>query len=202
MVDARRLRGGRVVANRDQRATDTAAQKVPGSGERQDEYQQRKQEHPLVEAQRQAERHFRTVERHALRAAGPTLDRFVLGEDRNHHAQGEGRHGEVHAAEAQRGPAEGEAREQAHERRKRDRGPQRNRKVRDQDRRGIGADGVKRAMAQGNLAVVADQDVQAEQGDGVDQDIGELEELEIAREQRRARGGGHEEAEAGTPHVP
>lgn len=44
------------------------------------------------------------------------------------------------------------------------------------------ADGIERTMAEGNLAVESGQQVQPENGDGVDQDLRRLEYLEIRQE--------------------
>ena len=53
-----------------------------------------------------------------------------------------------------------------------------------ENRRRVGADRIERAVSQRDLAVIADEDVQAQQGDCVDDYVGKAEQLEIGGEQR------------------
>src|SRR6202795_3807436 len=54
----------------------------------------------------------------------------------------------------------------------------------DQDRRGVGADRVERALSERKLAAAAGQDVQRQHGEAVDQQHRQLEDDEILHEQR------------------
>src|SRR5438046_9926354 len=89
--------------------------------------------------------------------------------------EGEGGERQVEAFESEGGPAEEKAHHEAEDAGRRNGPAVANAPPVDHDRRGISADRVEGAVAEGDLAVVARQDVEAEQRDRVDAVLGELE---------------------------
>ena len=129
-VDAHRLGRDRVVADRDQRAADPAADEIarrPSTAA--PPRRQADEIEPLVGVQRQAERRVRLRQLHALRAAGPGVEALVGEHLRRRDGEREGREREIEAAEAQRRKAEQEARAEADEARERNRRPNRARRA-------------------------------------------------------------------------
>ena len=189
-----------MVADGDGRTADAPAQQVRRQQEAQHQRGQRQQVQPVAEVQRQAQRHVRGVDAQALAAAGPGLQPLPARHAGQHHAHGEGGHRQVHRRQAQHRQAEQEAHHQAHRAGQGHHPPVRQAGVHDQQRRHIGANGVEGAVAQRDLAVVADQDVHAQQRHRVDQHVGQPEELEIGDEQRHGRGGGQQRQQADGTH--
>ena len=195
-IDAQSLCSGRMIADRKDRATDPAMQQIGRQDERDRQYEQRQQIQPLVETQEQPERNLGYVDAHALSTPGPVLYAFVLCDAGQHGADGKGRHREMHGLHAQHGQAEQKSDHQTDRPRDRHRGPVRHVEMNDENHGRVGAHGIESAMPEGDLAVIADQDVHPEQRDGVDQDVGEFEELEIRGIQRNQRGGAQHGAQA------
>ncbi len=195
-VDAHRRGGDRMVADRDQRPADAPAQQVPAEDEHDDGDREREQVEPLVGAELQAERCVGLDDDDALHAAGPVLDGLVLQQLRHRHAEREGGQREVVAFEPQRRQPEQEADDEAHGAGDRHRRPVRHAEPVHQDRRDVGADRVERAVAERDLAVVAGQDVEAEQRDRVDQHQRELERAVVADQERQRAGGDQQHARA------
>ena len=114
----------------------------------------------------------------------------VLQDLRNGQGEREGRQRQVEALQTEGRPAEQEADDEAQDPRDGD-GPRiPDIPAVDHDRGRIGADRVKRPVPEGDLAVEAGQHVQAEQGDSVDQDLGELEDAEGGQPERQGDGHG------------
>jgi hypothetical protein len=121
---------------------------------------------PLVFAERQAERHLGLVEHDALHAAGQALEPLVFQDLRHRQRQRKGGERQVVALELERRQAEQVADDEADDGRARQRRPIRHVQMVHQHGRGVGADGVERAVAQRDLAVEAGQQVEPQHGDG------------------------------------
>ena len=124
------------------------------------------------------------VDDQALHAAGPVLEIAELQKLRHRGRQREGRQRQIDAGQPQRRLAEQEAEGEAD-----DAGDRQCQSVIDadmfhQDRRGVGADRIERALAQRKLAAAAGQDVQRQHREAVDQQHRQLEDDEVLHEQR------------------
>ena len=178
-----------MVADRHQCSPDAAAKQVPAQEEHYQHDRQREIIEPLVRIERQAERRIRLDDHDALHPAGPLFEVLVLEQLGHRHAERKRRQREIQAFKAQGGQAEKESHDQAHESGHRDSGPVGHAIFVHEDRRYVGADGVKRAVAERNLAVVPGQDVEAEQCDRVHKHQRALEGRVVADEEwQGARG--------------
>ena len=140
---------------------------------------------PHVLRHRQAERRIRLGHHQALHAAGPLLEIAELQKLRHRGRQREGRQRQIDAGEPQRRLAEQEAERKADDAGDRQRQGVVHADMFHQDRRGVGADRVERALSQRKLAAAAGQDVQRQNREGVDQQHRQLEDDEVLHEQRR-----------------
>jgi hypothetical protein len=119
---------------------------------------------------------------HAHGAARPMLNALVL-EDLGHgHPQRKRSKRQIQPLQSQRRQAKQEARHQADHARHRDGGPIGHAKLIHQHRSGVGPYGIKGAMAQRNLAVVAGEHVQAQQCNGIGQRQCELENTVVTQQ--------------------
>ena len=146
---------------------------------------EREQVEPLVRADRQAERRRGLDDDDALDAAGPMLDALVFEDLRGRDRQRKGREREIEPLQPQRRQAEQEAGAQADQAGRGDRRPIGQVPAIHHDRGGIGADREERAMAERNLPVVAGEDVETEQRDGITDRQRELESPIVADEERQ-----------------
>ena len=142
----------------------------------------REQIEPLVGRQSQPERRVRLVDDQALHAAGPGLERVVLQHLRHRDRQRECGQRQIQPAQPQRRQADQEAEPRADDRRDRQRRPVGHLVLVHQDRGGVGADRIERAVAERDLAVEASQDGQPEDRDRVDHHHGELEQMVVAEQ--------------------
>ena len=149
---------------------------------------QHHQEHPLVGAERQPERRIGLEDVDAHHALGERLDVPVLEDLRHGDGEREGGERQIVAFEPQRGQPEQVAGDEAHERRRRQRRPERPSGLVDQDGGGVGADGEEGAVPERDLAVEAGEQDEAQHGDGIDDHQAELQELEVADEAGLAAG--------------
>src|SRR4051794_8022351 len=112
------------------------------------------------------------------------LDEVELQQLWHRHCEREGRQRQINAAQPQRRQAEQKSESKADQ----SGDGQRQRIVHvgmfDQDRRGIGAERVERALAQRKLSAAAGQDIERQHRDGVDQHGGELKDEEVLDEER------------------
>ena len=187
-IDAHRLRGNGLIPDRDHRPADPAAQQVPAENEEDNDPEQREEVEPLILVQSAPCGRVGLDDDDAHRAAGPLGERLVLEDLRHRHAERERRQREVEAFEAQRRQAEQEAGDEADRAGDRNRRPVGHAGLVHQDRRGVGADGVERAVAERDLAVVAGQHVEAEQRDRVRQDQRHLEHAVVGERERQRAG--------------
>ncbi len=178
-------RGGRdfVVADRHEGAPRTRSQQIDGEDIDRDRDHQREVIEPHVLRDRQAERRIGLGHHQPLHAAGPLLEEAELQQLRHRGRERKGRQSEVDAGEPQRRLAEQKSEAEADH--ARDRQGQRvvDVELLHQDRRGIGADRVERALAQRKLPAAAGQDIERQNGEAVDQQHRELEDDEVLHEQ-------------------
>src|SRR6266850_2381915 len=191
--------GDELVADRDQGAPDAAAQQVPAEQKHQQRHPQSEEVQPPVRLQRNSERGFGFRDDDALHAAGPLLEVMVLQQLRHRHAEREGREGEVKPLQAQRRQPEQEAGDEAHAAGGGHHRPVRRARLVDEDRGAVGAQGVEGAVPEGDLAVVAGEDVEPEQRDGVNQHQRELKGAIAADQERQRAGNDDEDAEEKDP---
>src|SRR5207245_2107737 len=154
--------------------------------EEQDQHAESDEVEPLVRAQRETERRAGLRQHDALRAARPVLE--ILQDLWYGEGEREGREREVESLEAERRNSEEKAGGEAEEPRDWDRPAVRHAPPVDHDRGRVGAERVEGAVAERDLAVEARQDVEAEQRDRVDEDLGELEQAEVAQQERQRAG--------------
>ena len=182
--------GGRdlVVADRHEGAAGARFQQI----DREDIDRDRDREREIIQphvlrhlvAEQRGDRRIRLGHHQALHAAGPVLETAELQQLRHRGRQRKGRQRQIDAAQAQRRLAEQESEGKAD-----DAGDRQGQGVIDvgvfhQDRRGIGADRVERALAQRELAAAAGQDVQRQHRKRIDQQHRQLEDDEVLHEQR------------------
>ena len=190
-VDAHRLGGDRVVADGHDGPPRPPAQQVGGQDEGQDQQAEAQEVEPLVGIELEAPGGLRLAQHDALRATRPVLE--VFQDLRHRQRQREGRQGEVEPLQTQGRDPEQEADDQAHETGHRNRPAVRDVPLVDHDRGRVRAHRVEGAVAERDLAVVAGEDVEAEQRHRVDVDLGELEQPEVA--QREGQHQGHHETD-------
>src|SRR3989454_1067588 len=199
VVDPHRLGRDVLVADRNQGAPDAATQQVPAEQKHEQRHPQSEEVQPPVRLQRNSERGFGFRDDDALHAAGPLLEVMVLQQLRHRHAEREGGKGEVKPLQAQSRQPEQEPGDEAdaagggHYR------PVRRARLVDEDRGAVGAQGVEGAVAEGDLAVVAGEDVEPEQRDGVHQYQCELKGVIAADQERQRAGNDDEDAEEKDP---
>src|SRR3989475_6090984 len=174
VVDPHRLGRDVLVADRNQGAPDAATQQVPAEQKHEQRHPQSEEVQPPVRLQRNSERGFGFRDDDALHAAGPLLEVMVLQQLRHRHAEREGGEREIKPLQAQRRQPEQEPGDEADAAGGRHYRPVRRACLVDEDRRAVGAQGVEGAVAEGDLAVVAGEDVESEQRDGVHQHQREL----------------------------
>src|SRR5882762_4974762 len=195
VVDAHRLGGYVLVADRDQGAPDAAAQQVPAEQKHEQRHSQSEEVQPPVRVQRNSERGFGFRDDDALHAAGPVLEVMVLQQLRHRHAEREGGEREIKPLQAQRRQPEQEPGDEANAAGGGHYRPVRRARLVDEDRGAVGAQGVEGAVPEGDLAVVAGEDVEPEQRDGVNQHQRELKGAIAADQERQRAGNDDEDAE-------
>src|SRR2546428_2479391 len=199
VVDAHRLGGDVLVADRNQVAADAATQQVPAEHKHEQRHRQGEEVQPPVRLQRNSERGFGFREDDALHAAGPLLEVMVLQQLRHRYAEREGGEREIKPLQAQRRQPEQKPGNEAdaagggHYR------PVRRACLVDEDRGAVGAQGVEGAVAEGDLAVVAGEDVEPEQRDGVHQHQRELKGAIAADQERQRASNADQDAEEKDP---
>src|SRR5437588_1385140 len=199
VVDAHRLGRDVLIADRDQGAPDAAAQQVPAEHKHDERHPQSEEVQPPVRLQRNSERGFGFGDDDALHAAGPLLELMVLQQLRHRHAEREGGEGEVKPLQAQRRQPEEEPGDEADAARGGHHRPVGRARLVDEDRGAVGAQGVEGAVPEGDLAVVAGEDVEPEQRDRVNQHQRELESAIAAHHERQRAGNDDERAEKKRP---
>src|SRR5215470_15966106 len=194
-VDPHRLRGEVIVSDGHDGAAGAPPEEVRREHEQDDEDDQAEEVEPLILAEGQAPGRLGLGEHDALRSARPVLE--VLEDLRQSEGQGEGGEGEVETFEAEGGPAEEKADHEAEDARDGNGPPVTDVPPVDHDGRGVGADGVERAVPERELAVVTGEDVEAEQRDGIDADLRALEDPEAAQHEGERAGRDQHHHEAG-----
>ncbi len=99
-VDAHRLGGDRLVADRDHGAADASAQQIVRDQEQHQHDRVDEKIEPLILVDRQTERHVGLVQHDAGKAAGPLLERLVLQHLRRGDGERERGEGEIMALQA------------------------------------------------------------------------------------------------------
>ena len=187
-VDPHAGRGDGIVADRHDRAAGAGPQQVVAEDEHRHRDGETKKIEPPVGIDRHEARRIGLGDKDALNAAGPTLDAVEFQELGRRHGEREGRERKVRSIEPQRRQAEQKSGDEA------DRGGEGNGRpighpgMAEQNRRGIGAERIERAVAERDLPVVAGENVGAEHRNRVIEHHGELEDP-ITRDEKRQRHG-------------
>ena len=168
-VDPCRLGCRYVLADRHDGAPDAAPEQVIRHDQAKDQRSQCQEVVPLPRRQRQAERHGRRRHHHPLGAAGPPSKRRQLEDLRRRDRQRERRECQIDRCQPPRRPPECIARRKASDRRQHDRRSVSETRVLDHYRRDIGTDADERTLPQRELTVEAGEQIEAENGDGMDQ---------------------------------
>jgi hypothetical protein len=113
---------------------------------------------------------------------------LVLEDLRHAHAERERGEREIRPFQAERGQTKHETRHEAHRAGGRERQPIGHMEAIHENCGGIGAHGRERSMPERNLSVVAGEQIQAEQGDGVDDHQRHLKNLIVADREREHAG--------------
>ena len=133
---------------------------------------------------------MRLDQRQALRAAGESVEALVAENLRRRDGEREGRQRQIEAAEPQGGKAEQEARAEADRAGDRNRRPIGKTGFRHQDRRAVAADGKKGAVAEGDLAVEAGEEIEAEQSNGENEHLRALIDVIAGSQERKGERAG------------
>src|SRR6185312_14638462 len=180
----------------DDGAAGTRAQQIPADDIKRDRDREAEEIEPLILVERQ-HRRVRLIEHDALHAAGQRRDAIIVQELRRRDGEREGRQREIEAFEAQRRQTEEKTDDETERAGDRDCHPIGHANLRDEDRRRIRADREKRTVAERDLTVVADQKIEAEQCDGVDDHHRRLEGVIGAEHKRQREQHNGERREAG-----
>src|SRR5216684_2496264 len=175
-----------MVADRHHGATGAAAQQVPADDEQWGSPYETEEIEPLVAVERQPSRRVRLADDDALHAAGPRLQMLVFENLGRRDRKRERRERKIMSFEPQGRPAEQKPGDEANQ-------------AGERDRRRVGADRVERAVPERDLAVEARQHVEAEQDDGIDQDLRRLEQVVAAEREGQHAGRCQQRGNAGDP---